>query len=288
MIYLYFILLELKCIKLNLKADIKVITKNTIDGYIDKIPPSPKALKATLMFLDSGNLAKAAQIAQTDLALSGYLRGIVNNPLYGFKNEVKEIAQIFGILGLSGSQQAVYNYMMSLLSPSKWHLFKLNKSTFKTLQDNLSVKWKLILNHLEIDAKDITSAITLLPSSIIVAEALFCEHIEDVKLLKSVKALDYNTILKRLCNFDLFDICEAVANKWDMPSEISQIIQAASGVKPSADVKINLLGKWMHLLLFYELSQPLFIEAGLNDFIDFQIEYVGDIYEDFSTVMAIS
>ena len=44
----------------------------------------------------------------------------------------------------------------------------------------------------------------------------------------------------------------------------------------------------MHLLLFYELSQPLFIEAGLNDFIDFQIDYVGDIYEDFSTVMGIS
>lgn len=265
-----------------------MITKSTIDNYIEKIPPAPEALKATLMFLESGDLAKAAQIAQTDLALSAYLRAIVNNPLYGFKNEVKGVAQIFGILGLSGSQQAVYNYMMSLLSPSKWQLFKLNRSSFKTLQDNLSVKWKVVLNHLQIDSKDIESAITILPSSIIVTEALFCEHIEDVKHLKSVKALDYNTILKRLCNFDLFDISETIANKWEMPSEISQIVQAASGVKPSDDEKINLLGKWMHLLLFYELSQPLFIEAGLNDFIDFQIEYVGDIYEDFSALMEIA
>ncbi len=264
-----------------------MITKNIINNYIDKIPPAPKALKATLMFLDSGDLAKAAQIAQTDLALSAYLRGIVNNPLYGFANEVKGIAQIFGILGLSGSQQAVYNYMMSLLSPSKWILFKLNKSSFKTLQDNLSIKWKVILNHLEIDSKDITSAITVLPSSIIVAEALFCEHIDDVNLLRSVKSLDYNTILKRLCNFDLFDICETITKKWEMPSQISKILQASSGVKPSDDETVNLLGKWMHLLLFYELSQPMFIEAGLNDFIDFQIDYVSDIYEEFSTVMEI-
>lgn len=273
---------------MNLKVDIKVITKNAIDSFIDKIPPAPKALQATLMFLNNGELAKAAQIAQTDLALNAYLKSIVNNPVYGFKNEVKEVSQIFGILGLSGSQQAVYNYMTSLLSPSKWLLFKLNKSSFKALQDHLSIKWKKILNHLEINSQDITSAITLLPSSIIVSEALFCEHIDDVNLLRSVKALDYNTILKRLCNFDLFDICETIAKKWEMPSEISQILQASSGIKPSDDEKINLLGKWMHLLLFYELSQPLFIEAGLNDFIDFQIDYVSDIYEDFSRVMEIS
>jgi hypothetical protein len=73
-----------------------------------------------------------------------------------------------------------------------------------------------------------------------------------------------------------------------MPQEIAQIIQASSGLKPSKDEKINSLGKWMHLLLFYELSQPMFIEAGLNDFIDFQIEYVGDIYEDFAALMEIT
>lgn len=265
-----------------------MITKATIESYIDKIPPAPKALQMTIMFLDAGELAKAAQIAQTDLALSAYLRSIVNNPLYGFAHEVKEIAQIFGILGLSGSQQTVYNYMMTLLSPKKWLLFKMNKTSFNTLQDHLSVKWKMILQHLQIESKNTTNAITILPSSIIVTEALFCEHKDDVALLRSVKALDYNTILKRLGGTDLFDICETIAKKWDMPDEISHIIQAASGLKPSHDDKINLLGKWMHLLLFYELSQSLFIEAGLNDFLDFQIEYVGDIYEEFSKIMEIA
>jgi len=264
-----------------------VITKNIIDSYIEKIPPSPKTLRATLQLLNMGELTKASKVAQTDPALSSYLKSLVNRPIYGFKNEVADISQIFGILGVSGSQQAVYNYMISLLSPSKWKLFKLKSTTFHELQAKLSRRWKDILEHLKIDNKDIESAITLLPASIIVSEALFCEKIEDINLLRSVNPIDLNTVLMRLCNVDLFDICEQISQKWDMPNQIAEIIQAASGVKPSQDETTNLLGKWMHLLLFYELSQPLFIEAGLNDFIDFQVDYVGDIYDDFSELLEI-
>ena len=87
---------------------------------------------------------------------------------------------------------------------------------------------------------------------------------------------------------DLFDICEKITLKWNMDPKIAQIVQASSGVKPSKDRDLNKLGKWMHLLLFYELSQPMFIDAGLNDFIDFQVDYVDDIYYDFSKLMEIS
>ena len=265
-----------------------MITNEKINTFIDKIPPAPKALQATIMFLNNGDLVKAAQIAETDLALKSYLKNIVNKPIYGFKNEVSEISQIFGILGVSSSQQTVYNYMMTLLSPKKWELFQLRESTFHELQAKLSRRWKQILEHLEIEDMDIESAITLLPSSIIVSEALFSDKKKDVDLLRSVNDLDLNTILKRLCNVDLFDICEKIALKWEMPQNIIEIVNASSGLKPSEDENLNKLGKWMHLLLFYELSQPIFIEAGLNDFIDFQIDYVGEIYNDFATLMEIA
>jgi len=264
-----------------------MITKEEIDNYINKIPPAPEALKATIQLLNSGELVKASKVAQSDLALKAYLKNMVNKPIYGFRNEVSEISQIFGILGVSGSQQAVYNYMMTLLSPKNWKLFKLNTKTFHELQDQLTIKWQKILKHLNIQDTDIQSAITLLPASIIVSEALFGEHIDDVNLLRRTKSLDYNTILTRLSKMSLFDISEQIAIKWDMPQEIPQIIQASSGLNPSDDEKINLLGKWMHLLLFFELSKPIFIEANLNDFINFQVEFVSDIYEDFSTLMEI-
>ena len=265
-----------------------MITKETIDNFIDKIPPAPDALRETLMHLNLGDLTKAAKSASQDKALNNYLKVLVNKPIYGFRNEVSDVSQIFGILGVNQSQQAVYNYMTMLLSPSKWLLFKLNRVLFYNLQADLSVNWQKILKYLEIKDKDISSAISLLPASIIVSEALFCEKKADVELLRSVNPIDLNSVLQRLCNMDLFDICEQIANKWEMPIEVSKIIQAASGMKPSEDVKVNELGKWMHLLLFYTLSQPKYIDAELNDFIDFQIDYVSDIYDDFSQLMEIS
>jgi hypothetical protein len=265
-----------------------VITTQILDLYIDKVPPAPEALKATLHFLETGDLVKAAKVATEDLALASYLKSMMNKSIYGFKTEVSNISQIFGILGVSGSQQAVYNYMISLLSPKKWHLFHLNAASFYNLQAELSVDWKKILVHLNINDKDIESSISLLPASIIISEALFNEKIDDVNLLRSASAIDLNTILQRLCGLDLFDICEKISQKWEMKESIAKIVQASSGLKPQKDESINLLGKWMHLLLFYTLSKPAFIEAGLNDFIDFQVEYVIDIYDDFNSVIGDS
>jgi len=264
-----------------------LITKEIINGFIEKIPPAPEALKATLLHLKAGDLVKAATVAKGDKALSSYLKVLVNKPIYGFKNEVSDVSQIFGILGVERSQQAVYNYMTTLLSPSKWVLFKLNRVVFYNLQADLSMNWQKILKHLEISDTDILSSISLLPSSIIVSEALFCEKKDDINLLRSTHEIDLNTVLQRLCGVDLFDISEQIAQKWDMPQSVAAILQCASGVKASEDELINNLGKWMHLLLFYTLSQPKYIEAELNDFIDFQVEYVGDIYDDFSQVMEI-
>jgi len=264
-----------------------LITQEKIDTFIQQIPPSPKALRATLLALNAGELPKAARVAKEDRALSAYLKELVNKPIYGFRGEVNDISQIFGILGVSKSQQAVYNYMLTLLSPAKWKLFKLNKTSFSDLQAELSVGWQKILEHLKIEDKDIESAISLLPASIIVSEALFCEKLEDVNLLRSVNNIDLNTILKRLCGMDLFDISERIAQKWEMDEKTAQIIQAASGIKPSNEEEIDLLGKWMHMLLFFTLSKAKYIEAGLNDFIDFQIAYVSDIYDDFAQVMEI-
>lgn len=265
-----------------------MITNELIEDYINKVPPAPKVLQVTMRFLANGELVKAAQIAQQDLALKTYLINIVNKPIYGFKNKVSDVSQIFGILGVSSSQQTVRNYMTSLLSPDKWNLFDLNTTLFQELQARLSRKWNQILQHLNIVDVDIESAITLLPASIIVAEALFNEKKDDVNLLRGVNEIDLNTILSRLCGVDIFDICEKISIKWEMPQQISQIVYLSSGVRESNDEKINRLGKWMHLLLFYELSQPIFIESGLNDFIEFNPEFISDIYDDFIVLMEIS
>lgn len=265
-----------------------MITKNEVDLYIQKIPPASEVLRETISLLNQGELIKASQVAKNDLALCSYLKSLVNKPIYGFKNEVSDVSQIFGILGVSASKQTVYNYMMSLLSPKKWAMFKLNKSLFSNLQATLSANWIKILKNLDIKDTEIASAISLLPASIIVSDALFKDNMQNVELIRSASEIDLNTILKRLSGMDLFDICEQIAIKWEMSSSISELVKTASGLKQTNNKDIEKLAKYMHLLLFHTLSQPHYIEANLNDFIDFQIDFVEDIYEDFMQIMGIS
>ncbi len=264
-----------------------VITKEDIESYIERIPPAPDTVQKTLALLQAGELGKAAKVASEDRALSAYLRDLVNKPIYGFKNEVKDIAQIFSILGVGSSVQTVYNYMMNLLSPSEWHFFAMNQRLFNTLQAELSAGWNKILAHLGIKDKDVEASIALLPSAVIVSEALFNAHKADVELIRSAKELDLSTILKRLSGYTLFDISAMIAAKWDMPKKIADIVMAASGAQQVEDREAQDLGAWMHLLLFYTLSKPKYIDAGLNDFLEFNVEYVQSIYEDFTKIMEI-
>ena len=112
-------------------------------------------LKISKIHVNEGDLVKAAKTASEDLALKAYLKNLVNKPIYGFKNEVNELPQIFGILGVNAAKQSLYNYMLSLLTPKKWVLFKMNQHLFYDLQADLSRKWHDILVKLNIDDKDI-------------------------------------------------------------------------------------------------------------------------------------
>ncbi len=263
-----------------------VLTTDEIQAYIHSIPPSPQVLQKVLHHLNDGELHKAASAAEEDPALKLYLQDIVNKPIYGFKNAIKELPQIFGVLGLAQAEQIIYNYMISLLTPKQWQLFKLDQRSFHDLQDALGLSWKKILEHKGIDDKSIYSAITLLPASIIVCEALFNAKEEEVNLLRSVKQIDYNTILKRLSGMNLFDLCLEIAKVWEMPEVIGKIVYAAGASGPTpTDPLIADLSAWMHLLFFYQLSQPTASQAGLNDFLEFNIDYVQDIYEEFSELI---
>jgi hypothetical protein len=174
---------------------------------------------------------------------------------------------------------------MSVLVPKQWELFHLTHQEFYDLQAALSAKWTKILTHLSLLNRESESAITLLPASIIVCDALFGAHKSEVEQLKSVKALDYNTILYRLCRSTLFDICTQIALKWEIPPLISRIVHAASGNDQDLKPTEKVLAQWMHLLLFFELSQGTYVSAGLNEFIEFKIEFVQDIYETFMQVV---
>ncbi|MBN2870781.1 MAG: HDOD domain-containing protein [Campylobacterales bacterium] len=262
-----------------------MVTAEQITLYIQTIPAVPSILKEALAHIRNGELTKAAKCAEEDPALKLYLKTLVNRPAFGFRNEVSDVSQIFSILGTAGAYQILHNYLLSLLVPKKWSLFDLSATAFYDLQASLSQKWEHILAHLRLQNQDTQSAISLLPAGIIVCDALFGEHKADVEQLRSVKALDYNTILYRVSQRTLFDICDDIARIWEMPPLAARIVHGASGLDPHLEGNEKLLAQWMHLLLFYELSQGPYVSAGLNEFLDFQIDFVHDIYESFIQVV---
>lgn len=263
-----------------------MITQEEVALYIQTIPPAPSVLRQALEHLQNDDLTKAAKCAEEDPALKLYLKTLINRPIYGFRQEVSDLAQIFGILGISSTQQILYSYLLTLLVPKQWSLFTLTNQSFYDLQASLGRKWEKILKHLGLHNRQNESAITLLPASIIVCDALFGAHINEVQQLRSVKALDYNTILTRLSKRSLFDLCTEIAVKWEMPPSVAQIVHAASGLDTEVQGDTKQMAQWMHLLLFYELSQSAYVSAGLNEFIDFQIDFVQEIYESFMQVVS--
>jgi len=263
-----------------------LVDKNDIQEYIKHLPPTPEILNQTLLYLNTNDLTKAAQTAKKDRALSSYIKSLVNKPIYGFKSEITNIAQAFSILGIGLAKQSLYNYSLSLLLPDRWRVFTLNKALFYDLQASLSIGWHKILQYLDVDDSDIETAIILAPASVIICESLFQDHIQEVNLLKSSHNLSYNEILYRLTSLDLFDISAQIAKIWGMSKASQELIIAFK--KASAQPQINILAKWMYLLLFFEFSKSDFVEAGLNDFIEFKPDFVSDIYEEFAKLMDIT
>ncbi len=260
-----------------------------IKAYVDKVPPLPQSLKNSLKAIEDGDLPKAASFAKEDPALMNYLINLVNKPIFGFKKEIKDAGQIFGILGLNQAKQLIGSYLVALLSPKNWQTFKITNHKFNNLQAELMFNWNKILDKLNCNDKDVSSVAVLIPASIIVCEELFKNHIDDVNLLREVKSLDYNTILKRLTDKSLFDIATIIAKKWEMSKRTLKILLLSSGkVTTKEDDEDLIYAKYLHLLFFYQLSKPEMLEGGLNDFIEFNVEFVSDIYEDFQALMEIN
>ncbi len=265
-----------------------MVTSEELQNFITSIPPKPEYLQQTLALVEAGDLVKAAKVAQEDAALSTFLRTFVNRPIFFFKQDIKDINQIFGILGITQTRELLYHYMLHLFSPKKWKLFDLNEHTFGDLQVTLSSHWKKILEHEDIKDRNIAAIISLVPASIIVTELIFSSHIEEVQILRETKNLDYNTILDRLVGVNLFDLTQMIGETWDMDERALKLLKASSGLKGCGDSKLCKCARYMHMLLFYVLSQPQFLECGLNDFLDFNPEFVMPVMDEFPQIIEVA
>jgi len=262
-----------------------MLTSSTIQRYISTIPPIPKVIKSCLAYLDASDMVQAANVASEDKVFVFYLASIVNKPIFGFRDEIKNINQIFGVLGLSRARQIVYGYYLLLILPKKWEVFNFSNRKFQDLQSNLIVNWNKILNFLNINDKDSRQFISLIPASLIVCEMLFRDIIETVQLLRSSKQISFDELLYKMSDYTLFDVTIKIAKKWEFSEDVQNLISQISSKKLTKETNSFRVIIFLRLLLSYEMSKPYIIKSGLNDFFNFPLDFNEKDIADFYKLM---
>lgn len=262
-----------------------MLSDTTIHNYIETIPPIPKIVKECVSLLENADLVGAADKAHEDRALINYLQNIVNKPIFGFRDEVKNVRQIFGILGLSKAKQLIYGYYLLLILPKKWEVFDFNASKFQDFQARLIHNWGKIVKFLGREDSEIIPAISIIPASLIVCEMLFFNINSTVKLLRDKKQLSYESILCKMTDRTFFEISAMIAKKWNFSEEIVELI------KKIGDTNVGNFGNnaleitYLRLLLIYEMSRPMMVQSGLNDFFNLDLILDDTIMNDFYKII---
>lgn len=256
-----------------------MLSAEELDEYIAQIPPVPAILKACKSVLNEGDLVKAADLASKDKALMAYFKNIVNKPIFGFRDELKDARQIFGALGLNRTRQLFQSYYTLLLAPKQWSIFKLNNAKFQELQASFILRWDKILQSKNAVSNEHEAIITLIPAAIAVCESLFEKHRETIEIIKKTKAITYEAMLQKMSGYTFFDIVKIIATKWEFPEETVELFNDIKNSKN--EIIIYLL-----LLINYEMSRPICMESGINDLFELSLDFPPEIIGEFFTMMS--
>jgi len=250
-----------------------LISKKDIISKIASIPPLPKSVKDSIAYLKLGELQKAADVVDSDIVLKKKIEKIVNSAYFGFSNRLTDTRQMFSAMGLEMAKGVVLSYMVSLLAPKEWKIFK--KLDFEEFQSAFLAyaKEAIILETDEETYKKYSDAISLIPATICLIDELLGEKKDKVELLIESSGLNYGKILKRFTNLTLFELASIVAKKWELNKDNIELIKLVEC--ENCDIKDKKLQKVvasLHLEFFYLVSKPQFFE--LNSFIDFNVEVI--------------
>jgi HD-like signal output (HDOD) protein len=264
-----------------------MVTPQQIAEYIEKVPPLPETLRGTLEALERGELALAAKRAAADPAMVHYLQQVVNSAAYGFRNELKDVNQIFSALGVQRAKQLLYAYMVSLMAPERWGYFTLDKGGFRDFQTEMMRRWERIVKALGADEKYLSAA-AVMSAGLVVADAIFGDHASEVALIRETGDLDLDTILERVSRLDFRKLVDVIAEKWEVDPEVRRLVSLAFGREAcDENGKLCELARMLHLLLFFELSRPMMMDAGANAFISFNPGFSEPALERFREIVEI-
>ncbi len=251
-----------------------LISKKDILKYLKEVPPIPENVKNALKALEEGDLKKAALEASNDLILKKRIEDVVNSAYYALPNKVENMIQLFAMLGIEKSRSLIYSYLVSLLEPKEWKIFKIN---FFDFQAAFMTEYEKAM-MLEFDLqtyKKFAEIGAVIPASVCVCDSLLGEKKEDVELVLSSAPIEYSTLIKRMTGVSLFGLAGKIAELWGLEKEKSDILKAAE-----CNNCENKIAALIHFVFFVLVSKKQFID--INSLIEFNpdcIELIPKTYE---------
>ena len=251
-----------------------LISKEDILRYLSNVPPVPDNVKKALDFLNKGDIKNAANEAEKDLVLKKQIERVVNSAYYSLNKKVDDMVQLFTLLGIEKTRSLIYSYLVSLLEPKTWHIFKINFFDFQSAFMK-SYEDAMILEFDEKTYKKYAEIGAIIPAAVCVCDSLLGEKKEQVDLLMSSAPLEYSTLIKRMSGFSLFELAAKIANFWGLEEEKVEILKKSECKE--CEEKIPAL---VHLVFFILASKKEFLD--INSLIEFNpktIELVPKVYE---------
>ena len=255
-----------------------LISKEEIIKYLKNVPPVPESVEECLNYLKQGDLKKAALAADKDIALKKQIEAVVNSAYFALPNKVEDTVQLFSMIGLEMARNLVYSYLVSLLEPKEWKIFK--NLNFRDFQANFLHLYEefSILEFGEKEYKENAILGAIIPSAVCVVDNLLGDKKDKLELITTHAPLEIGTLLKRITGVSLFGISAKIADIWGIEKKHQETLIKAKCVK--CDDKIAAM---LHFIFFYLASKPQFLE--LNSLIEFNPECVNFIPKTYERIL---
>jgi hypothetical protein len=254
-----------------------LISTEDIKKYLKQVPPLPEPAVKTLEYLKQGELKKAALEADKDLVLKKQIQSVVNSAYFALPNKVEDTVQLFSMIGLEMAKSLVYSYIVSLLEPKEWKIFKID---FKSFQAEFLRLYEdcFILEFGKEEYKKYPEIGAIIPATVCVCDMLLGEKKDKLELITSSAPLEIGTILKRMTGVTLFQIAAEIAKIWELESEKAEIIKNSECIKCN-----NKISALTHFIFFYLASKPAYYD--LNSLIEFNPESMNYIPKTVERIM---
>lgn len=266
-----------------------MITKEKVLQYIEQIPTSQQVVQKAISLLEINELEKTVQVLQSSPVIIDYLQKMSQKGSFTLQEKNPSLNMVLVFFGCKRAKAILYSYLISTMLPKKWQLFEMSNELFFELNSDLARNWEKILERvLPSLINKYIAASALLTSSVAICDSIFGEKKEQIYKMQNDGIVDFSELLRNLTGMSIFDIASIIGKKLSFDDEVINLIEQTANISTEKiNSEILLLSKYLHILLFFTLSRPNFIKAGLNTFLKFDAENVSDILDNFTTIIEV-